>query len=582
LEIKNKNDLLKIIEQIFSISNDGLAVIDKEENLIKYNNNFSDFFLPVLNVENDNITDYIKNFSITDNEEQIYELENNIKIEVKIKHLGTDFNNYYIVCIKDYNKDELLRKMYETVIRTLSDGIQIIDTKGKIRICNDAQGNLDGFFPKEVIGKHIKNVYKVNDETSLLLKALITKKPINNERQIYYTKNGYKIDAVTSAFPLYYNSKLIGSASVVRDFSKVQKLIERNIEIEKQLISNLNNDTQNQLYFNFSDIITQNKEMQDLISFAKLASTNDSNVLIYGETGTGKELFSQSIHTASKRKNKPFMALNCAAIPETLLESLLFGTTKGAFTGSVDKAGLFEQTDGGTIFLDEINSMSYMLQSKLLRILETKQVMRLGDNKSIPIDVRLISSFNQNPMELVEKGTFRSDLFFRLAVVFLSIPPLRNRMDDLNLLLLNFIIKFNNKLNKNVVDISSEVRNLFLKINWSGNVRQLSNVIESSMTMINDTTKFIELKHIPKHLLEFENNKLNGNNVNSNKVTNNVNINNEFENDSINLFEKLRLDEYNQIIKCLNETNGNIAKAANIMGTSRQKLHYRIKKYNIK
>ena len=549
LEIIENDEFNRWLELLLSISNDGLALIDNDCNIIKYNENF--VIALSLNEEQKthNINDYINNFS-KDNQDAIYNVLNGKKVRVKIKETNYNGNPMYVVCITEYNKDILLKRMYESVISTLTDGIHAADTNGIIRIYNNAYGKLEGYNPNEVLGRHLEDIYKLNSESSLLMQAQRTKNTISNRRQIYYTQNGNKIDVVTSAFPLFYNNKLIGSAAVVTDFTQMQKLIDRNIEIEKQL-----------------------------------AAVNDSNVMIYGDTGTGKELFSQSIHSASHRKNKPFMAINCAAIPETLLESLLFGTTKGAFTGAVDKAGLFEQTDGGTLFLDEINSMPMMLQSKLLRILETKMVTRLGDDKTIPVDVRIISSFNQNPMEAVEKGLFRNDLFFRLGVVYLSIPPLKNRLEDIDLLCFHFIEIYNKKLNKNVIGLAEEVRDLFKKFEWPGNVRQLKNAIESIMNIIDHDNKYIYLEHVPKHIIALENKMAENKSIINNSNYYNLNSQNSAnikDTDDINIFDKIKMNEYNQIIKYINKTNGNVAQAARLMGISRQKLHYKIKKYNIK
>ncbi len=229
-----------------------------------------------------------------------------------------------------------------------------------------------------------------------------------------------------------------------------------------------------------------------------MIADTDSSVLIYGETGTGKELVAQSIHTASKRRNKKFVSQNCAAIPGNLLESILFGTTKGSYTGAENKPGLFEIASGGTLFLDEINSMEISVQPKILKAIEEKQVVRLGGYEPIKTDIKIVSAVNENPLQCIAENKLREDLFYRLSVVQLNIPPLRERINDLFYLVSHFINIYNTSMHCNLIGIDEEVETIFRGYNWPGNVRELKNVIEGAFNVA--SARFIQKKDLPEYL----------------------------------------------------------------------------------
>lgn len=303
--------------------------------------------------------------------------------------------------------------------------------------------------------------------------------------------------------------------------------------------------------------------MKENIHKCKMVANSISSVLVYGETGTGKELFVQSIHNYSYRKNKPFIAQNCAALPESLFESILFGSVKGAFTGAIDKAGLFEQANGGTLFLDEINSMPINLQAKLLRVLQDGYVRRVGDSKDRKVDVRIMAAMNEEPMEALDKGHIREDLLYRLNVVSIKLVPLRERKEDISLYVNLFIKQYNQKLDKNVSGISKEVERLFYEYNWPGNVRELQHIIEASINMVDKG--LIEVRHLPIYLSE---------NIENRDLKDNI--------DEVKpLNEAIEELEKRMIINSLKKTDGNISKASNYLSIPRQTLHYKINKYNI-
>ena len=296
---------------------------------------------------------------------------------------------------------------------------------------------------------------------------------------------------------------------------------------------------------------------------AKKAAENDAAVFIYGETGTGKELFAQSIHTCGKRKDKPFLAQNCAAIPESLLEGILFGTAKGSFTGAVDREGMFEQANGGTLLLDEISAMPYDLQSKLLRVLQEDYIRRVGGMKDIPINVRIIATVNEPPEELIARGSLRKDLFYRLNVVNIKIPALRERLDDIPILAEKFLEKYNKRFGKEIWMMSDGAVKKLSHYDYPGNVRELENIIEQAVSMAeNDHVLTEKILAMPG---SFRKSKV-----------------------PMAEYEKnIPLDKYINEIEAkiirdtLMDTGGNISRAAEQMQIKRQTLQHKMRKYNI-
>lgn len=346
---------------------------------------------------------------------------------------------------------------------------------------------------------------------------------------------------------------------------------------EKESRLNLKNGT----VYTLDSIVTKNTRMKELIEKAYKTSNSTSPVLIYGETGTGKELFAQGIHNASSiRKNNMFIAQNCAAIPDTLLESLLFGTTEGSFTGARNKPGLFEIAEGGTIYLDEINSMNLNLQSKLLRVIQENTYMPIGGKTVKKSNVRIIASFNENPLQLIKRGRFRRDLYYRLNVIYFKIPCLRERTEDIELLTNYFIRLYNRKFYKNVCGISSEAMKVLQNYKWEGNVRELKNDIERIMNFteggiinIEDISNFIgkesaEEDEEGRYHVENEEEAL-------------TEI---FVADSANktFREKIENLEIEIIKRALTEAEGNVALAARQLDLPRQTLKNKIVRYGIK
>jgi arginine utilization regulatory protein len=308
--------------------------------------------------------------------------------------------------------------------------------------------------------------------------------------------------------------------------------------------------------------------------------------MLYGETGTGKEVFAQSIHNYSGRGGRPFVAINCAAIPETLLEGLLFGTTRGAFTGAVTRKGIFEQAHGGTLFLDELNAMPVNLQTKLLRVLQERRLRRVGGTEEIAIDLKIISSVNMDPRAEIKAGKLRMDLYYRLGVVFITIPPLRRRPADIEPLTDHFIHRNNQQLGKRVSGISGQVMAFFQRYPWPGNVRELAHVVEGTMTVMGDETR-IERHHLPVHFFHPEFGDLSGNGAVSQTAAAKPQAAREEPpgrpaGAKGDLPDRQRRRECDLIAAQLAATGGNAAEAARRLGISRQLLHYKLKKYCLK
>ena len=428
-----------------------------------------------------------------------------------------------------------------------SDLILIIDNNGKVLYYNDYDDNLNMLKKENAIGRSIFELYPFFTRKDLtIFKAMDRKEPILNEYQSFIV-DGRKRNCINNAFPLINETGVIGGIVIS---------VELSSKSEKRKIKKATSR------YSFEDILTVNKKFKNSLEILKKVSKNESNVLIMGDTGTGKELIAHSIHTSSNRRNKPFVIQNCAAIPSSIMESILFGTSKGSFTGAIDKEGLFESANGGTIFLDEINSIPFDLQSKLLRTLENRSVMRIGENIERDIDIRIIASTNEDLVKKVEEGEFRADLFYRLNVISFRVPPLKERKDDIEVLVDYYINHYNSILNKNITGLSNETMQILNDYEWKGNVRELKNVIEYALNFSEEGT--IKKENLPQYLLNF---------VSEGKKQ--IIIDNSLTS---------MVDNYeSKIIKDALETSKyNVFKTAELLNIPRQTLYYKLKKYNLK
>ncbi len=451
-------------------------------------------------------------------------------------------------------------KILACLLENLEEGIQVVDSDGKTIHYNSAMGKVEGVEPCEVIGKKVSEYLEdVKDDDSTLMNVLKTGEKIVGLIQHY--GNGYKkkVTTINTTVPVTLDNKVIAVIEIAKDMTQLKELTESICKLQ-------NTDEKQNAHYTFSDIYGNNPIMQGAIEKAKKASMSNSSVLLYAETGSGKEVFSQSIHYDGIRKNKPFIPINCAAIPALLLEGMLFGTEKGGFTGAENKKGLFEEANHGTILLDEINSLEPYLQSKLLRVLQEGYIRPIGGSKSIDIDVRIIATLNEEPEKLIESGKLRKDFYYRLCVMRINIPPLRERKDDIPIFVEKLIEKYNKILFKNIRGIDEGMMKKLKDYNWPGNIRELTNVIEAAINMA-DYNSILTEKYFDFRIANDNSNNFNG--IISNKDGN------------FDLEDYMSDIEKNIIEKILKKNNYNVSKTARELSISRQNLQYKIKIHKI-
>jgi arginine utilization regulatory protein len=459
-------------------------------------------------------------------------------------------------------------EMLQAILSAIDEGIHVVDANGITIFYNHVAAKLDGLTPEEVLGKPLLEVFPSLDrQSSTLLSVIENGKPIYNKPQTYRNWKGMRVETVNTTLPVYVGKRLVGAVEVAKDIGKLKELSERLIDLQAQLGNpkRTRRSESDGVVYSFEDIVTQSPAMLQLIERARRAARTSSPILIYGETGTGKELFVQSIHQASERSGRPFIAQNCAALPATLLESILFGTTKGSFTGADDRPGLFELANGGTLFLDEVNSMPLDLQAKLLRVLQDGQIRRIGSAQSVRVDVRVIAAVNEAPDELLKRGGLRTDLYYRINVVSFSLPPLRERKEDIALLTDHFLEQYNRQFRMQIAGLDDEVVRIFQQYEWPGNVRELEHVIEAAMNIVEGPV--IRIEHLPPHLTERA--------VKDRLIVPRVHRGTEAE-EWRSLPEVLRETEEAMINRAMELTEGNILRAAKLLGIPRQTLQYKL------
>ena len=401
---------------------------------------------------------------------------------------------------------------------------------------------------KDVIGQNLYEMYpNLTEENSTHARVMKTGKPVINENQLIVERSGKAYVINTSTFPIEDNGRRIGTFDLSSSLTPKSKNDEK--------------EDRNKLYV-LDSIVTENEAMLSIKSKILKVSRNDSPVMVIGESGTGKELIVEAIHSMGSRREKPFISVNCAAIPDALMESTLFGTVKGSFTGAENRKGLFEIADGGTLFLDEINSMNIDLQAKLLKAVEEQKYMKLGGERYVDVDVRVISAVNVDPEEAIKNNSLRSDLFFRLGVVQFFVPPLRERKEDLKPLTEHFISYYNSKMNRQVIGVDEDVRRVFENYPWPGNVRELRNVMESAFNMAEG--EYIALSDIPETLAVFSFTRGNAAFPEAGKSLKSM----------MNEYEK-------EIIQQTLRNSASLSQASSMLKMTRQAVKYKIEKYGI-
>jgi PAS domain S-box-containing protein len=440
-------------------------------------------------------------------------------------------------------------KRLASVIEYAYEGIISVDQRGTIDTFNPRAEEIFGIKAYKIIGKNIREVFPEMNVLETIQNGYM-------EMGKVWTISGRRI--IANVIPIKINSEIVRVIVTFQKVSQIQKM-EQKIREELYLKGHTAENS-------FDDIVGKSKQLTLAKEEARNYALVDSPILICGETGTGKEMFAQAIHNASPRKNKAFVALNCAALPENLLESELFGYVEGAFTGAnrKGKMGLFEQAHEGTIFLDEIAEISIEIQARLLRVLQEQKVRRLGDDKLTHVDVRVITSTNKDLYQLVQKGRFRADLYYRINVLNLNLPPLRERREDISLLVLYFIKKYRHKFNSVVEGICKEGVELLTHYQWPGNIRQLENIVERLMVRTKDgfiTSNIVRcmMKSLPGSSSEWH--KIEDIRPGTEKLTLKIPLSGSLED-----IEKMI------IMKVIQEENGNKKAAAEKLGIGRTTL----------
>lgn len=404
---------------------------------------------------------------------------------------------------------------------------------------------------EEVIGKHLQEIYPELDlSTSSIMEALKKGIPTANCLQTVISYKGHKVREINTTIPIFDGNEIIGAAEISR-------YIEKNEKFANIHITPLELEHKTELY-TLQDMKSDWEGMSEIKRVIEKVADTNSSVLIHGKTGTGKEMVAEAIHTSGRRSSKKFISQNCAAIPANLLESILFGTVRGSFTGAENKKGLLEAADGGTLFLDEINTLDFNLQAKLLKAIENGTIMRVGGSEEIQVNVRIIAATNKDLFEMVQAGAFRDDLYYRLKVVQIDLPDLLERSGDIQALTAYFIKQYNKIFGKNILGLSKEAEAFFQNYPWHGNVRELKNTIEGCFNFASGPV--IKLEDIswyePPHK-EAPTPILKG-----------------------TLKETVKAYEKDLITETLHEC-GNISKAAEKLGLTRQNLNNKMKEYQL-
>ncbi|WP_144555328.1 sigma-54-dependent Fis family transcriptional regulator [Bacillus sp. X1(2014)] len=461
---------------------------------------------------------------------------------------------------------------HKQIINLLAERIVVVDHKGIILYINEAYCEFLGTTVKDSVHRPVQDVIE-NSRMHIVAKTgqkeLAALHPINGSEMI------------ANRFPIIEDGKIVGAVGTVMFRTpdewqmyktKIQGLVEElkyyKTKVEKELKSK----------YHFNHLIGNSPAFAATKKLAERISESNSSVLLIGESGTGKELFAHAIHNSSMRASLPFVAINCASIPEHLLESELFGYEDGAFTGAKKggKKGQFEIANNGTLFLDEIGDMPLSMQSKLLRVLQEKEVQRVGGQRSIAVDVRIIAATHRELEVLVEEGKFRQDLYYRLNVIKIDIPPLRERKEDIPLISQNLLKKLERRFYRKGIALSPYVEERLMQHSWPGNIRELENVLERSINVLDGKT--IEVAHLPLYLrdMEMDNNYIPAAHPSNNQQA----LKGELQISSLK--EILAKVEKEAILNALHITNGNKQEAAKVLKIGKTSFYEKCKLYDIK
>lgn len=459
------------------------------------------------------------------------------------------------------NSSEVL----SAILNAIDEGIHVVDLYGHTIYYNEIAAKHDGMKVEEVLGRPLLSVFpSLSEQTSTLLRVIRTSKPIYDQTQVYVNVHGEQIETINTTLPIRVDGKITGAVEIAKDYSRIKNLSESLLDLQKKMNGKMKKKRKNPsgTQYTLDSLLTVDPVLIEVKKEAGKLAKSDSPIMVFGESGCGKELLVQGIHHASLRQNGPFIAQNCAAIPESLLESILFGTSKGSYTGAVERPGLFELADGGTLFLDEIHMMPIELQAKLLRVLEDGHVRRIGSTASSFVNVRIIAAMNLHPKKALEMHQIRADLFYRLNVLMFKLPPLRERKEDLRYLTNHFVQMFNKICKKKIKGVSEELLSLLHTYSWPGNVRELKHTIEYMMNVCEQ--ELLTENELPVMLKQHFLSKA--------KSTNHRNL---------SLRSNLLQLETELITIAMKQTGGNIKQAAKILEIPRQTLQYKIQKLQL-
>jgi two-component system response regulator PilR (NtrC family) len=454
-----------------------------------------------------------------------------------------------------------LSSLYQGVIQNLESGVLIADADGIIEYANSPMGEIVGSTPSLLVGR------AVNDLFASLRSGSLPTQPLEFSFPTAGDGNERTLRLVHSPLSDTYGNR-IGTLYSVQDVTSVKDLERLGTQEEPETL-----DT-------FAGIVGRSEGMNKVYQLVCKVAESTSTVLIAGESGTGKELVARAIHDKGCRAGRPFVAVNCGAIPENLMESELFGHVKGAFTGAVNnRPGLFREADGGTIFLDEIGELPLALQVKLLRALQEREITPIGSNKGIKIDVRVVAATNKNLEAEVAAGQFRDDLFYRLNVISISLPPLRERTGDLPLLIHYFLARFSTESGKHIRHVSPQAMRTLLDHSYPGNIRELENIIQHAVTMAEGET--IHCQDLPAHLSQLQIQDILGNTTFTDGPHLNGTHASDFFSKGISLDAELEAYEQNILRAALHKAGGIQKKAAEVLGINYRSLRHRLQKYHL-
>lgn len=563
-----QNKLYSSIQKLLNYFSEGILIVDSDNNII-VNNRFEEIF-DIRHGENSGVYEALRRHGLSEVVKDDFNTKkgifiNNRKIKIEkqtINEMGQ--HSYTVIIFKETGTSEdsnlqinELKEGLESMKDILDNayqGIVLVNKEGRVVKWNYEK--LFGIKEEDVLGKPIEEVIE-NTRLHIVVKT--------GEKELCDVQRIQGHDMIASRTPIIKDGNIIGAVGTVlfkdvkevKDLAKKLKMLENTVDKYKEELSRVHNAK-----YSFENIITQNEKMIRLKNTARKAAYSNSTILIQGESGTGKEYFAHAIHSASNRRHAAFIRVNCAAIPNELLESEFFGYESGAFTGAKKegKIGKLELANGGTLLLDEISSMSYSMQAKLLRVLEEREFERIGGNDRIKIDIRVIASTNENLQTAVKEGRFRQDLFYRLNVVEIEIPPLRDRLDDIPILskyILDQLVENMGFSHKTVADKASLALSLY---NWPGNVRELRNVLERAANI--SSGEHINLEHLPGY------------------ISSSFLIDNHEENSCL-LKDAVAKAEINIIMEALKLANGSRTETAKYLGIHRTALYKKMSHYGI-